>query len=324
MSSCWLRLCLVAGVLAMLSVTPAAQERDRLFLPPLWDEDALRDIAEGKEGENGGAETEPLFPGLGSTEDVVPVAGGEVIGEDVAEGVEAPAVGAQREPEARISGGATEELGTVAEPEASSILGYLDEQERAPVVAPAPGLTGVAAALFGCPRSVLQDLLEAATAKPDIVSSLDIEREVLTLCGERQQLVASILQAEAELARLWRESRGPPPEEVTGESVDVVAQLTEFAGATVVEVEAAVIEVEPEPEPEPEAPPYGWFSIFGMAGDMQAGVSDGEKVWFVRVDDELPGGVMVDWISVRPPGVHVISGGSSEILPYRAMGGESG
>ena len=316
----WLRLGLVGGVLGMVSVTAAAQERDRLFLPPLWDEDAMRGIAEGKQGENGGAEREPLFPGLGSTEDVVPVVAGEVAGEGVAEGVEAPMATVERETEAGISGGVTEQLRKAEEAGASSILGYLEERRRAAVVAPAPGLAGVAAVLFGCPRSVLQKLLEAATAKPDIVSSLDIEREVLTLCGERQKLVAKILQAEAELAQLWRESRVPPPEEAVAVSVDVVAQLTEFAGAKVVDEAVDAVVVEPEPEPSP----YGWFSIFGMAGDLKAGVSDGDKVWFVRVDDELPGGVVVDWISVRPPGVHVVSGDLSEMLPYRAMRGESG
>ena len=326
MSAFWLRLGLVAGVLVMVSVTPGAQERAPLFLPPLWDDDALLGIAEGKEGENGGVEREPLFPGLGSTEDVVPVVGGEAAGEGVAEAVEEPAAGAEREAEAGLSGGVMEELGTAEESGESSILSYLDERERAPVVVPELGLTGVAAALFGCPRSVLQKLLVAATAKPDIVSSLDIEREVLTLCGERQKLVANILQAEAELARLWRESRAPSPVEAQTVSVDVVAQLTEFVGARVVEEVAApvVVEVEPEPEPEPEVSPYVWFSIFGMAGDLKAGVSDGDKVWFVRVDDELPGGVVVDWISVRPPGVHVISGDLPEMLAYRAMRGESG
>ena len=44
----------------------------------------------------------------------------------------------------------------------------------------------------------------------------------------------------------------------------------------------------------------------------------------MRVGDELPGGVVVDWIGVSPPAVHVVTGDEVETLPYRPVQGEEG
>ena len=66
----------------------------------------------------------------------------------------------------------------------------------------------------------------------------------------------------------------------------------------------------------PAAPSWSWFSIIGTAGELRAGVSDGLRVWFVREGDRLPGGLTVERIAGRPPGLHVGGAGESA-LPYR-------
>ena len=73
---------------------------------------------------------------------------------------------------------------------------------------------------------------------------------------------------------------------------------------------------EPARADTPKPPAWSWFSIIGTAGDLRAGISDGARVWFVREGDRLPGGVIVERIDARPPGVHV--GGENEAgIPYR-------
>ena len=327
----WLVAAIAAGgVLAALGGGAGAQQGEGLFIPPVWDGDAMTDLvdtqaggeAPGGEERDGEAGDGVLEPGVEVAEDVVPVAAEDALSDVVEpEGVEDPPPPG----DAGISAGVADVPVGAEEAGSSSLLGYLGDRKEAPQpVAPAPGLGGAAAALFGCPRSVMEDLLRAATAKADVVSSLQIEREVLTLCAERQVLVVSILEAEADLARLWRESRGPAPEVVRPEPADVLAQLTEFQGEPVVEFVEEPVEPEPEPEPEPELPSYGWFSIFGTAGDLQAGVSDGREIWFVRETDVLPGGVVVDWIGVSPPAVHVMVGDEDLTLPFRRMDGGEG
>ena len=321
----WLRVAAVALAAAVPAAVPAAslaQDEGLSLLPPLWVDDGLdRGVGGERPGEGGHGEgvDGPLVPS---------VAGGDDSGVAAAEGV--PAEGAGQEEadippppgaetqDAAMSAGVQDERETGQQTESSSLLGYLGDREGATQVLPVAREGGAAAALFGCPRSVLEGLLKAATARADVVSSLEMEREVLTLCGERQRLVVEILKAEAELGRLWRASRAPAPE-ARAEPAAVLAQLTEFEGARVVEFVEEPVEAVPEPEPQPR---YAWFSIFGTAGDLHAGVSDGGAAWFVREGDALPGGVVVEWISVSPPGVHVMNGGADEMLPYRA--GEGG
>lgn len=178
----------------------------------------------------------------------------------------------------------------------------------------------VGSALHGCPRALLTALLASAVETDDTVSALGIEREILALCRERQEVVNGIVALEGELADLLAEARaghagaeearakGPASETpVVEEStpVRVVSRLTSPAAASDA----------PTAEAEPTAPSYAWFSIIGTAGDLRAGISDGTRVWFVREGDGLPGGVTVERISARPPGVHV--GGAGGALPYR-------
>ena len=72
----------------------------------------------------------------------------------------------------------------------------------------APGLPGATAApaagpaVSGCPRGMLTALLAGATERSDAASALAIERETLTLCRERQEIVTRIFQLEEELRAL--------------------------------------------------------------------------------------------------------------------------
>lgn len=331
----WLRAGVVCFSLAIAPVPSLAQEEGLSLFPSLGEDSWLdQGVGGQRPGEDGHGEAAdgPLAPGVAGSADVVPVGPeegvSEAAGQERSQGAAPPST-----QDAGLSGGARAESEDLEPAGSSSLLGYLEKSDEEPgpvVAAPPPQAADVGAALFGCPRSVLERLLRAATERADVVTSLQIEHEVLALCGERQRLVVEILKAEGQLAELWRESRAPPPEaapaaerEVRAEPADVVAQLTEFMGAEVLSFAEETVEVEPEAEAEPEGEPepepvplYGWLAIFGTAGDLKARVSDGANVWFVREGDELPGGVVVDWIAVSPPGVHVGTGQAVEMMPY--------
>ena len=177
--------------------------------------------------------------------------------------------------------------------------------------------------MHGCPRALLASLLAEATETADAVSALAIEREILGLCRERQEIVNGIVALEDELQALLAEAQG-----VTGAPG---AGAMGSADAPIVKVSAPVRVIEvptpmplsaetaeaatAAPAPAPELPSYSWFSIVGTAGDLRAGIGDGERIWFVREGDSLPGGVTVTRIAVRPPGVHV-EGAVEAALPY--------
>ena len=200
--------------------------------------------------------------------------------------------------------------------------------------------------VFGCPRSLLAALLAGAaetlgpetlgpetpapeTPAPvtgDAVSALAIEREVLALCRERQEIVTGIVTLEGELRELLTEQRhaGASPAPVAGYSI-----VKESMPVRVVSLPPApegAVDTADEPERVPgssavPAPPaYAWFSIIGTAGDLRAGISDGPgggaRVWFVREGERLPGAVTVTAITGAPPGVSVAGAGDA-ILPYR-------
>ena len=217
----------------------------------------------------------------------------------------------------------------------SRLLRSLSEQTAGP--APAPPLTAaadpadpgrsvaggtVSGVLHGCPRALLSRLLAGATETGDAVSALAIEREALALCRERQEIVTGIVTLEGELRALLgglqddtAGSRGAaaglasPPIVKESAPIRVVRRMPLPEDDTGASSQAA------SPKHGPTTPDYSWFSIIGMAGALQAGVSDGELVWFVREGDRLPGGVRIAGIGTRPPGVSV--GGAEEAsLPY--------
>ena len=180
----------------------------------------------------------------------------------------------------------------------------------------APGLPDTTASLatdpvvFGCPRGALTALLAGATERSDAASALAIERETLTLCRERQEIVTRIFQLEEELTALLGKPEdssatvAPTAAEETGAAPRVLSQLQSLGGTG----ESAP----PRKVAEPAPPSYVWFSIIGTPGRLRAGVSDGTRAWFVREGDRLPGAGAVERIAARPPGVH--AGGVA--LPY--------
>ena len=220
-------------------------------------------------------------------------------------------------------GGATADVGRTA---AEAAIG------KSPGSSPGPArsvVSGSSPVLHGCPRALLASLLAEATETADAVSALAIERETLSLCRERQEIVNGIVALEDELQALLAEAQGETGALGTG------AGAMGPADAPIVKVSAPVRVIEvPTPTPlraataapatVPELPSYSWFSIVGTAGDLRAGIADGAgngsarggtSVWFVREGDSLPGGVTVTRIAVRPPGVHV-DGAVEGALPY--------
>ena len=190
----------------------------------------------------------------------------------------------------------------------------------------------------GCPRAVLRRLLAGAAGEADALSALGIEREILTLCRERQEILAGLFETEARLSEL-REAGRPPQSPVTVAGAAPAPRVRAAGEATSAETAApsplraapggAAETLVPEtlvPETpdtragdawtaEPQAsarvsptrvpPRYAWFSIIGTAGALRAGITDGTGVWFVREGDALPGGARVTAIVGRPPAVQL-------------------
>ena len=77
-------------------------------------------------------------------------------------------------------------------------------------VDPAAGVSGDPddRVVFGCPRALLSALLAGAAETGGAVSALAIEREILGLCRERQEIVTGIVTLEGELRALLAGSRG--------------------------------------------------------------------------------------------------------------------
>ncbi len=178
-----------------------------------------------------------------------------------------------------------------------------------------------------CPREALTRMFEASAEYAEVADIAAIEREVLRLCNLRQGLINKIVEGEARLAEL--RGQETPTGSGTG-AVEAVplARATESAPAKKVAPVAAVVEEEEEAEEEAPpaepvvvevaraaAPPLRWTSVYGSAGEWIAGVSDGERVWFVRAGDALPSGERVVDVRVRPPGVTVRREGTRWQLP---------
>ena len=177
-----------------------------------------------------------------------------------------------------------------------------------------------ASVIAGCPRDVLTRLLAGVANKEDALSALAIEHETLKLCHERQLIVTGIFETEARLRAL----RAPAePATVNRSSAVAATVLSVMPQLNTVPAKLPAPSTAPPKSTKaaPTAPRYGWFSIVGMAGDLRAGVTDGQRVWFVREGDPLPGDVRVGRIAARPPGVQ-IEGSDDSALPYRARPGD--
>ena len=199
----------------------------------------------------------------------------------------------------------------------------------------------------GCPRGLLRRLLAGAAGEADALSALGIEREVLTLCRERQEIVAGLFETEKRLSELREAVRTPEPETRATAKSAVPAPRVEAAGEAPAVTRAAAsplraalggaeekanetdarsgdTRAEDPPTAARKAPRYAWFSIIGTAGALRAGVSDGTGVWFVREGDALPGGATIAAIAGRPPAVRVTGAaesGEAILLPFRARPG---
>ena len=191
-----------------------------------------------------------------------------------------------------------------------------------PESAPPPGPSGQPAgggarrrAVFGCPRALLTDLLAGAAEPGGAVSALAVEREVLLLCRERQAVVAEIVRLEGELRAALDASKPPgTPAAGSGDGGTAPRRVVVRLAAPEPSEERAA----PAPKAAaPKPPAYAWFSILGTPGRLRAGVSDGRRVWFVREGDRLPGAVLIQRITARPPGVRV-QGAGRGALPYGA------
>ena len=188
-----------------------------------------------------------------------------------------------------------------------------------------PGTAGSPAngVLLGCPRALLSALLAGAADTGEAVAALAIERETLALCRERQEVVNGIVALEVELGALLAEARstaaGPVAEAVDPAFAEtpIVKESAPVRVVSLPPVEDDAGEAPKEAEaPADPAPAYFWFSIIGTAGGLRAGVGDGDRVWFVREGDRLPGAVVIEEIRAQPPGV-LAAGAGEASLPYR-------
>ena len=177
-----------------------------------------------------------------------------------------------------------------------------------------------ASVIAGCPRDLLTRLLAGVANKEDALSALAIEHETLKLCHERQLIVTGIFETEARLRAL----RAPAEPAAVTRSPAVAATVPSVMpqlNTAPAKLPAPSTAPPKSTKAAPAVPRYGWFSIVGMAGDLRAGVTDGQRVWFVREGDPLPGDVRVGRIAARPPGVQ-IEGADDSALPYRARPGD--
>ena len=181
------------------------------------------------------------------------------------------------------------------------------------------GTREAAPAMADCAIELLRTRLAGAVAGDDVLTAVALEDELLRLCQRRQQLVADVLHTELLLASLVADGaetgsslpvEAPPPPP----AAPPAALLDQLA-------EAAAEPAEPEPRVDP-APPYTWFNILGMAGNLRAAVTDGGHVWWVREGDWLPGGWRVIRIASTPPGVSLHHGETGDwALAHAHAGG---
>ena len=193
-----------------------------------------------------------------------------------------------------------------------------------------PGAPGTRVfAAEGCPRALLRRLLAGAAVEADALAALGIEREILALCRERQEVLVGLFEAEAALRELRTPPSAaaeranvappPPPRQVVPVTRPGAPSPLRAALAAADTADKADTGAGDTGAGEPQPPLYAWFSIVGAAGALRAGITDGADVWFVREGDPLPGGARIAAIAARPPGVSVTDGdgnGGTALLPY--------
>lgn len=192
--------------------------------------------------------------------------------------------------------------------------------------------------MFECPREAIVRMLGSAVNEAQFSEALELEREVLVLCRDRQAILKELVGSEIELAAALRKSAAARAEEalkletarreadarVRG-AHEAMLEASRARIAREAEAKAAAEAARTAPKQETKPPPepprgYGWFAVMGRGEALRAAVTDGERVWRVRAGDSLPGGVRVVSVEARPPGVRV-KGWRSDRLPYRPGSG---
>ncbi len=182
-------------------------------------------------------------------------------------------------------------------------------------------------------------MLSSAVNEGQFSEALELEREVLVLCRDRQAILKELVGSEIELAAALNKSAAARAEEALKLETARREADARVRGAHAAMLEAARAEIAREqqakaaaeaarmaPKEEKKAPPpeppraYGWFAVMGSGEALRAAVTDGENVWRVEAGDRLPGGVRVVSVEARPPGVRV-KGWTSGRLPYRSRSG---
>ena len=219
-----------------------------------------------------------------------------------------------------------------------------DPAPPVPHLRAAPELAGAVRSVRpdGCPRARLVEIWSLAAGPEDELALLALEEAALGACARRERALTELAKAEAEgreaLDGLNAFDGGFSGAEGSGEgpqggprpeaepfalaALGVTEVAPEGSAAAPLGEEAASARsgqdagsAEARVPAAAAKPALFWFSIYGPAGALTAGVSDGAAVWWVREGDGLPGGERVVTIGVRPTRV-VLSG--SGPLGYRS------
>ena len=251
-------------------------------------------------------------PGTGDKSEGIPAAGERAAPPAAGE------LGRQRTPVAAASPGRQE-----LPPPAAPVLAT--SQRR--VIAYEP----VVLRTFECPREAIERLIASAVEEGEFSEALELEREVLVLCRDRQAILKELVASELELADALQKSAAARAQEAlkletarreADARVEAARQaILEATRAAAERREAAAAGSAPAPAAKPVAvkekpPEYGWYGVSGRGDDLRAAVTDGTSSWRVRAGDRLPGGVSVVAVEARPPGV-VVRGWTADRLPYR-------
>lgn len=270
-----------------------------------------------------GQEAIPAFPDIAAPGGAAMIAGTPPVPN--AQSTEPPSEQGARAPADPVAAGASPRGSRLVRALAESTAQAGRERERAVPALPAGG----------CPRALLRRLLAGVAGEADALAALAIEREILTLCSERQRIVTALFETEARLRELRAPAEPVPAVEAAGITPPTPSTSPAPAAAVVVRETPAMPAPDPAPstlrralavdtggEAKPE-PSLGWFSIVGSAGALRAGITDGTDVWFVREGDALPGGGTVAAIAARPPSVRTTTSDeeAGEPLPFRPRPG---
>ena len=184
-----------------------------------------------------------------------------------------------------------------------------------------PALVVAGEVLDECPRDHLRAVYLQAVERHEVVDLAAVEVEVLKLCRERQGLISEIVRGEEELAELLAThagGTGPALARTDSNSLPALlpASRQQSPAAAGGETRGTLPPVSGRTgKGERDSSLYRWFTVYGSGSELFAGVSDGVERWWVRAGDELPGGVEVVSVRVRPVSVRATAGDRQWQLP---------